>query len=99
MFEFLYQDEPAVINHPLSCYKSRIFDYTVKLNEILNQDELSSNKTGLTKELESCRVSSISELEGNSPISDNNKTELTEDLGSYKITNKYYNKTELTEDM
>ena len=28
--------------HPKSCYSSRKFDYSAKLNEILAQDELSS---------------------------------------------------------
>ncbi|RIA83939.1 kinase-like domain-containing protein, partial [Glomus cerebriforme] len=35
-------NEPIIQNHPLSFYTSRKIDYSSKLNEILNQDELSS---------------------------------------------------------
>ena len=35
-------DAPITKNHPLSCYTSRKIDYSAKLNEILNQEELSS---------------------------------------------------------
>ena len=38
----LLGNEPITKNHPLSCYTSRKIDYSVKLNKILNQEELSS---------------------------------------------------------
>ncbi|CAB4391066.1 unnamed protein product [Rhizophagus irregularis] len=54
--------------HPLTCYTSRKFDYSVKLNEILNQEELSFKftinekddykETILSESLENCKVSS-----------------------------------------
>ncbi|CAB5200331.1 unnamed protein product [Rhizophagus irregularis] len=34
-------NEPITKNHPLSCDTSRKIDYSAKLNEILNQEELS----------------------------------------------------------
>ncbi|PKY56519.1 hypothetical protein RhiirA4_476875 [Rhizophagus irregularis] len=51
-------------NHPSTCYTSRKIDYSAKLNEILNQGELSSiivtdnNRTMLTEDLECCKISS-----------------------------------------
>ncbi|UZO04361.1 uncharacterized protein OCT59_024748 [Rhizophagus irregularis] len=54
--------------HPLTCYTSRKFDYSVKLNEILNQEELSFKftinekddykETILSESLENCKISS-----------------------------------------
>ena len=38
----LIENEPGITYHPKSCYSSRKFDYSAKLNEILAQDELSS---------------------------------------------------------
>ncbi|PKK73562.1 kinase-like protein [Rhizophagus irregularis] len=38
---FSFCNEPITKNHPLSCYTSRKIDYSAKLNEILNQEELS----------------------------------------------------------
>ncbi|RGB35186.1 hypothetical protein C1646_667925 [Rhizophagus diaphanus] len=35
-------NEPLTKNHPLSCDTSRKIDYSAKLNEILNQEELST---------------------------------------------------------
>ncbi|UZO14427.1 uncharacterized protein OCT59_005884 [Rhizophagus irregularis] len=35
-------NEPVIQNHPLSCYISRKIDFSSILNEILNQEELSS---------------------------------------------------------
>ncbi|PKC13721.1 kinase-like protein [Rhizophagus irregularis] len=37
----LVSNEPITKNHPLSCDTSRKIDYSAKLNEILNQEELS----------------------------------------------------------
>ncbi|GES81542.1 kinase-like domain-containing protein [Rhizophagus clarus] len=36
------ENEPIIQNHPSTCYTSRKFDYSTKLNEMLNQGELSS---------------------------------------------------------
>ena len=36
------ENEPEIVYHPKSYYKSRKIDYSVKLNEILVQDELSN---------------------------------------------------------
>lgn len=35
-------NEPTIKNHPSSCYTSRNIDYSAKLDEILNQEGLSS---------------------------------------------------------
>jgi hypothetical protein len=35
-------NEPEITYHPKSCYTSKKFDYSAKLNEILAQDELSN---------------------------------------------------------
>jgi hypothetical protein len=40
----LIDNEPEIVYHPKSSYTSRKFNYSAKLNEILLQDELSSNK-------------------------------------------------------
>lgn len=41
--KILFTDNEAVIqNHPSSCYISRKIDFSSNLNEILNQDDLSS---------------------------------------------------------
>src|SRR6266536_972084 len=55
------ENEPEIVYHPKSCYTSRKFDYSAKLNEILAQDELSSkiiimndnddNQDGISKNL------------------------------------------------
>ncbi|CAB5396149.1 unnamed protein product [Rhizophagus irregularis] len=36
------ETEPLIQNYPSTCYTSRKIDYSAKLNEILNQEELSS---------------------------------------------------------
>ncbi|POG69508.1 hypothetical protein GLOIN_2v1626294 [Rhizophagus irregularis DAOM 181602=DAOM 197198] len=54
------ENEPEIIYHPKSCYTSRKFNYSTKLNEILLQDELSNNiviindknDDGISKELD-----------------------------------------------
>jgi hypothetical protein len=38
----LIDNEPEIVYHPKSCYTSRKFNYSAKLNEILLQDELSN---------------------------------------------------------
>ncbi|GES92489.1 kinase-like domain-containing protein [Rhizophagus clarus] len=58
----------TALNHPLSCYASRNFDYSAKLNEILSQEEMSSklmiteknnhNEIVLSESLENCKISS-----------------------------------------
>ncbi|CAI2180895.1 10583_t:CDS:10, partial [Funneliformis geosporum] len=51
------ENEPTVINHQLSCYISRRFDHSLRLNEELNQDNNDScliqleNSSGLTDNL------------------------------------------------
>ncbi|CAB4376406.1 unnamed protein product [Rhizophagus irregularis] len=62
-------NEPVIQNHPLSCYISRKIDFSSNLNEILNQEELSSkiiinnnnkddDKIVLSESLENCLISS-----------------------------------------
>ncbi|GES98969.1 kinase-like domain-containing protein [Rhizophagus clarus] len=61
-------NEPITKNHPLSCYTSRKINYSAKLNEILNKEELSAKyviveekefnyETSLSESLESCMIS------------------------------------------
>ena len=38
------ENEPVIENHPLSCYTSRIIDYSSKLNEKLNPKIIIYNK-------------------------------------------------------
>ncbi|RGB35184.1 hypothetical protein C1646_759638 [Rhizophagus diaphanus] len=57
-------NEPFNKNHPLSCYTSRIIDYSAKLNEILTQEELSTKivvyeeteSKLLSESLENCMI-------------------------------------------
>jgi hypothetical protein len=39
---YFIDNEPEILYHPKSCYTSRKFNYSAKLNEILLQDELSN---------------------------------------------------------
>ncbi|CAB4440984.1 unnamed protein product [Rhizophagus irregularis] len=48
--------------HPLTCYTSKKFDYSVKLNEILNQEELSFKFT--INEKDDYKVTILSESLG-----------------------------------
>ncbi|CAB4387591.1 unnamed protein product [Rhizophagus irregularis] len=58
-------NEPITKNHPLSCYTSRKIDYSMKLNETLTQEELSTKivideekeLTLLSESLENCIIS------------------------------------------
>ncbi|RIA90655.1 hypothetical protein C1645_823107 [Glomus cerebriforme] len=60
--KYSFENEPTIQNYPLSCYtvQAEKFDYSVKLNEILNQEELSSKEnveeTMLSKNLENCLI-------------------------------------------
>ncbi|PKY42714.1 hypothetical protein RhiirA4_417694 [Rhizophagus irregularis] len=57
-----YENEPEIVYHPKSCYISRKFNYSAKLNETLSQDELSNkiviiddkndDHDGISKELD-----------------------------------------------
>ncbi|CAB4426020.1 unnamed protein product [Rhizophagus irregularis] len=53
------ENEPEIVYHPKSCYISRKFNYSAKLNEMLSQDELSNKiviiddkNDGISKELD-----------------------------------------------
>jgi hypothetical protein len=39
---YFIDNEPEILYHPKSCYTSRKFNYSAKLNETLLQDELSN---------------------------------------------------------